>query len=162
MEPETGDFILASYREIALRFGLGGPNAARTKARRAGWVSEPPNHPADPLRIRVPREVWDQARESPPPSTRERRDRKPRDGTSQADESRHIKALEGHLETLRERLVAAEARAERERDRNRDLLADLIHQREQRARAEGAVEAKQAEIERLLAPKRRWWRRRRE
>jgi hypothetical protein len=58
--------------------------------------------------------------------------------------------------------VAAEARAERERDRNRDLLADLIHQREQRARAEGAVEAKQAEIERLLAPKRRWWRRRRE
>ena len=58
---ERGDFVLATYREIAARFSLGGPNAARTKVKRAGWVAEPSNHPADPLHIRVPRDAWYQA-----------------------------------------------------------------------------------------------------
>ena len=33
---EMGDHVLATYREIAMRFGLSGANAARTKAKRAG------------------------------------------------------------------------------------------------------------------------------
>ena len=64
---ESGDFVLATYREIAAHFRLSGPNAARTKAKRAGWIAEPTNHPADPLRIGVPRDVWSQAAETPSP-----------------------------------------------------------------------------------------------
>src|SRR5690349_4096950 len=58
--------IVATYREIADHFGLKGPDQGRTKAKRAAWPAEPQNHPADPLRIRVPREAWEgaaQARE---------------------------------------------------------------------------------------------------
>jgi hypothetical protein len=53
------DYVVATYREIALRFRLGSVRAARTKAQRARWRVEPPNHPADPRRIRVPRALWD-------------------------------------------------------------------------------------------------------
>jgi hypothetical protein len=49
---ESGRFVLATYRDAA-HFRLGGPNAARTKAKRAGWAAEPTNHPADPLHIRA-------------------------------------------------------------------------------------------------------------
>ena len=51
--------------EIATHFGLGAPSAARVKVKRAGWITEPPNHPADPRRIRVPRGVWEKAAETP-------------------------------------------------------------------------------------------------
>src|SRR5690349_19222197 len=74
---ESGGFVLATYREIAAHFHLSGPNAARTKAKRASWKAEPTNHPADPLRIRVPRDAWSQAAESPPPKRSERLGRDP-------------------------------------------------------------------------------------
>ena len=55
---EGQDDVTATYREIAMRFGLGSANAARTKVKRAGWTVEPAKRPADPVRVRVPREVW--------------------------------------------------------------------------------------------------------
>src|ERR1700748_3225574 len=64
---ESSEVVLATYREIAAHFHLSGPNAARTKAKRAGWTAEPTNHPADPLRLGVHREVWSQAAETPSP-----------------------------------------------------------------------------------------------
>jgi len=113
--PGRGDFVLATYREIALRFGLGGPNAARTKVKRAAWGSEPSNHPADPLRIRVPRETWDQAGETLHREPRERaHPERDRDATSQKYDTSHIKALQAHIATLRAQLAEAEQRLARE------------------------------------------------
>jgi chromosome segregation ATPase len=142
---ESGDFILATYREIALRFQLGGPNAARTKVKRAGWISEPPNHPADPLRIKVPRDAWHQAVETPTRNTRPGSDA--RDAQSLSKESGHIKALESHLAilreeqsghlaareahiaTLRDQLALAEGRALRAEERADQVMADLRAER---------------------------------
>jgi hypothetical protein len=134
---ESGDFILATYREIAAHFRLGGPNAARTKAKRAGWNPEPTNHPADPLHIRVPRDAWSQAADTVP---RERPGRPPiaregesisrqRDPPSQGRDTPHIRALEGHIATLREDLAAERAgrlAAEQQRDQ---ALVDLRTER---------------------------------
>jgi hypothetical protein len=53
-------FVIATYREIADRFGLGSPDAARVRAKRSGWEREPANHPLDPARIRVPSTAWEQ------------------------------------------------------------------------------------------------------
>ena len=56
------DTVLATYREIAARFGLGSHAAARVKAKRqiarGHWSAEPANHPADPIRVRIPRAEW--------------------------------------------------------------------------------------------------------
>jgi hypothetical protein len=126
-----GSLVIATYREIAQHFGLNGPNAARTKAKRAGWEEEPTNHPADTKRIKVPRDAWEGAleaarsprRESPhssrvkvpphvePSATSHSEARAP----SHSDESPTLKALEGALSTLREQL--ADVRAERDRER---------------------------------------------
>src|SRR3954471_12661683 len=71
---DTHDFIIATYREIPERFGLGDSRTARNKAKRAGWVHEPVNHPADPRRVRVPRDSWNEAvnprvRQAEPPGS---------------------------------------------------------------------------------------------
>jgi hypothetical protein len=62
---DGSDYVVATYREIAAHFQLGDPRAARTKAKRAGWIHEPVNHPADPRRVRVPRSSWERAGVSP-------------------------------------------------------------------------------------------------
>ena len=67
-EAVTG-FVIATYREIAARFGLGSTDAARTRARRAGWEREPANHPLDPARVRVPLIAWEQAPSERPRSS---------------------------------------------------------------------------------------------
>src|SRR4051812_5474592 len=59
--------VIATYREIAEHFGLNGPEKGRQKAKRSGWPAEPQNHPADPVRVRVPQAAWDEA-----PRSRER------------------------------------------------------------------------------------------
>jgi hypothetical protein len=59
-----GGSVVATYREIAEHFGYRGKhpdNVARMKAKRAGWPAEPQNHPLEPVRVRVPREVWEGA-----------------------------------------------------------------------------------------------------
>jgi hypothetical protein len=61
MAAETGNYVRATHREIAVRFRLSGTHAARRKAKRLGWEPEAAIHPAHPFRIRVPREAWDQA-----------------------------------------------------------------------------------------------------
>jgi len=58
---------IATYREIAAHWRLkgweggGGIDAARVKAKRAGWRQLPRNHPADPVRVAIPRSAWDAA-----------------------------------------------------------------------------------------------------
>ena len=69
------DTVLATYREIATRFGLGSHAAARVKAKRqiarGHWSAEPANHPADPIRVRIPRAEWGRGpeRSAKPPDT---------------------------------------------------------------------------------------------
>lgn len=52
---------IVTYRHIQDRWGLGSPDAARVKARRAGWEVLPKNHPGDTTRLVIPRAVWDAA-----------------------------------------------------------------------------------------------------
>src|SRR3954451_11369866 len=56
---EPADYVVATYDEIRLRFGLGGTDHARIKAKRRKWVAEPRNNPGSLARIRVPRAEWD-------------------------------------------------------------------------------------------------------
>jgi hypothetical protein len=165
---ESGGFVLATYREIAAHFHLSGPNAARTKAKRASWKAEPTNHPADPLRIRVPRDAWSQAAESPPPKRSERLGLDPgsqssetpvdtsdemppltgRDGSSRDHDTQYLRALEGHISTLREDLAVertARTAVEGQRDQ---VLTDLRLERDQRAAETARL---QAELDRALA-----------
>jgi hypothetical protein len=137
---EREDFILATYREIALRFRLNGPNAARTKAKRAGWTAEPSNHPADPLRIRVPLDAWDQASEREHPRRHEMpRPEAGRDAPSQKHETRNLRVLEAAVAALREALAAADARASWAEEAERS----------ERARSEALREADAREIANL-------------
>jgi hypothetical protein len=41
----SAEYVVATYEEIRLRFGLGGADQARIKAKRHRWPAEPPNHP---------------------------------------------------------------------------------------------------------------------
>jgi hypothetical protein len=163
---ESRDHVLATYREIAERFRLGSSNAARTKVKRARWTWESPNHPADPLRIRVPKEAWDQAAESPPrnqrPSTGERRDSKPRHPPSQADESWEIKGFERALDALQEQLERERARADASETRVRELMTELdtarekeARLREERAAVISKAEAAEAQVDDLKAEARK-------
>ena len=120
---ERGHFasVVATYREIAVRFGLGSVNAARTKARRAGWSEEPTNHPAETKRIHVPREAWDQAgREDPIRAPESVPSRPHREGPSRAPDTGAIAAVRIALDLLREQL-------ERERARG-DAAAEQVEQ----------------------------------
>ena len=56
-----GEEHIATYREIAAHWGLAGVDVARVKAKRARWRQLPRNHPADPVRVAIPRAVWDTA-----------------------------------------------------------------------------------------------------
>src|SRR3954462_8165350 len=91
-ETELSLFITATYREIAKHFGLSGPNAARTKAKRAQWTEEPVNHPADTKRVRVPREAWESALSA---ATLSRRERPLPRASAQEDVTPTLKTLEG-------------------------------------------------------------------
>jgi hypothetical protein len=160
---ESRGHVLATYREIAERFRLGGPNAARTKVKRAGWTWDPPNHPADPLRIRVPKAAWDQAAEIPDRKPhgvpREMRDGKQREPASQAHESRDdLNGFEMALKLLREQLARERSRAEGSEGRVRDLTEEIDSLREQmtelreaRAAAIAKAEAAEAQVDDLKA-----------
>ncbi|MCQ4162768.1 hypothetical protein NON00_22950 [Roseomonas sp. GC11] len=58
---EDALFVVATYREIAERWGLKTNDHARMKAKRAGWQMVPQNHPGDAVRVLVPRTEWDAA-----------------------------------------------------------------------------------------------------
>ena len=137
---ESEGFILATYREIAAHFALSGPNAARTKAKRAGWSAAPTNHPADPLHIRVPRDAWYQAAESPHPKRTERPHAISRDARSPRPDTPHIRALETAVSSLTERAETAEKRAYRAENR-----ADRAEARADRAEQAIEVERNRAQ-----------------
>ncbi len=153
MDADQPDHVIATYREIAAHFRLKGPVQARVKAKRAGWPSEPQNHPADPLRIRVPRDVWnarfrDNAVPLPHPP------RPPRNPLSPIPDLKDeiggiIKGFETALETVRQQQAALQRQMDRERER-----ADQAEAEREAARAEAAAErarAVQAEREREAA-----------
>jgi flagellar biosynthesis GTPase FlhF len=153
----SGDAVVATYREIAKHFRLAsGPDAGRLKAKRAGWPTEPGNHPRDPVRVMVPREAWDAA----PPSQREANN--PQAEPHQAALSERLSALLSRLEerkavALKEARALAEkrgeeiaelrervGRAEAERDRA-DQHAAAAEAERDRAQAERAEAQRKAE-----------------
>ena len=153
---ESGGIIIATYREIAEHFRLGGPNAARTKAKRAGWVAEPSNHPADPLRVRVPRDAWSHQAETrhpkrPEPPHLEVR----RDVPSPRYQTPHIKALEGHITTLQDELAAERAArlaAEKQRDQAQiEVRTEHNRAAEERARERADRDRVQAALDAAVA-----------
>jgi len=138
----SGEFVLATYREIAARFRLSGPNAARTKVKRASWAcGMRPECPTDALCIQVPREAWDGASEISHRAARASRPKSSQEPMSQGRIGRfhnkeipHLKALVALLreQVERERLIADEARAGRAAAEQRAITAedDLRTERE--------------------------------
>ena len=104
MAAKNSDNVLATYREIAVRFGLNGTHAARLKVKRLGWTPEPATRPGDEFRIRVPREAW---RETAATSEAGRGDqlRKPYD--SRQSTFREIASLKRTVERLRRELESS-------------------------------------------------------
>ncbi len=156
---ESQDHVTATYREIAVRFGLGGPNAARTKVKHAGWAIEPAKHPAHPVRVRVPREAWSQTSDIPRQKNHTETGTSDRDGASQKES---LKSLERE----RQRADQAEARADRaeqgrdaERARADAAVLAVDEMRALLAVAEAKIEAMdRAEAERAVRPLWRWLR----
>jgi DNA repair exonuclease SbcCD ATPase subunit len=145
MDAGGTDYIIATYREIAAHFGLKGPVQARVKAKRAGWPAEPQNHPADALRIRVPRDAWNaglrQGMESLP-----RPVRNPLSHIHIPDPKNEIrgiiKGFETALETLQQQL-------ERERERADRAEAELVAQRSRADQAEGELDGVKLGLEHM-------------
>jgi hypothetical protein len=102
MTAETSDYVLASYREIAVRFGLSGTHAARRKVKRLGWSPERATDPAHPFRIRVPRSAWGQAADHR--ENRCKNQRSTRWAVELQSGSQDIESLERVIESLRRRL----------------------------------------------------------
>jgi len=90
--PIMSDPVPLTYRELAERLGLS-PDSARIKAKRRKWQTIPGNHPSDPVRVLVPVEFLN-------------RERKPGERAPSAppESSGEIKALEAHVQTMRELL----------------------------------------------------------
>jgi hypothetical protein len=148
--------IVATYREIAEHFGLKGPDQGRTKAKRAGWPAELQNHPADPLRIRVPREAWEgatQGQERGLPRRSERGTARTPSSPARAGEAHaahgsraltcEIPALIDQLaavhSTLREGIARTEAVAAEARALADQRAGELAEVRERLGRTEGEV-----------------------
>jgi hypothetical protein len=148
---ETGDFVLVTYRQIAERFRLGSPKAARTKVKRAGWAHDPPNHPADPLHIRVPRGSWDQADGATSRRQREVQGPSMRDPGPQEQETRDINGFEAVLNVLQEQLHRERSRADRSEARVRELTDQIIDLREGKAAALAKAEAAETRVNDLVA-----------
>ena len=97
------DQVLVTYREIAARFGLSGPHAARAKAKRAGWTGVKPNRPGESFRVRVPREIWGIV--DIPCGAASKRDNGMQLGAAAGTSpNRDLQALEKTIRELRERL----------------------------------------------------------
>jgi hypothetical protein len=137
-------FVIATYREIAARFGLGSVGAARNRAKRTRWEHEPANHPLDQVRVRVPLTAWERV---PPERSRspsgERPLSHPRSEGHEVDNplpvarprSETIKTLADAVVTLREQLEEERrrvAQVQAERDQARQTLSAAQAQWESR------------------------------
>lgn len=166
-EGGSGEVVIATYREIAQHFGLtSGPDAGRLKARRAGWLTEPGNHPRDPVRVRVPREAWNAAnpvhREPEPhPDPPSQPPSEPplfgrltallaRLEEREAEALREARALAERrgeeLAELRERVGRAEAERDRADQRAAAAEAERDKAQAERAEAQRKTEETQAEL----------------
>ncbi len=150
----AGGAVVATYREIADHFGLVNPEKGRQKAKRAGWPAEPQNHPADPVRVRVPQDAWEGASLSRERAARARgrgRPLKP-EGEPPHDAPEPpslIKELEGEAATLRSALDRERERADRaEREREEARI--------RAAAAEGEAKGLRLALEEARRP---FWRR---
>lgn len=155
MEQEPpAEFVVATYEDIRERFGLGGTDQARIKAKRRKWPLEPRNDPGALARVRVPKAEWDGAGQN---------ERSP-------DQSRPFKALEGIAGAFREerdRLVAerdaaraGEGKAREEATAERARAAQAEREREAAkvaaASAEGEAKGLRLALEEARRP---FWRR---
>lgn len=155
------EHVIASYREIAERFGLGSADAARVKVRRAQWERQPPNHPLDPALIRVPKTVWDQAADLT-------RAKPPSPPLSEADAPRSAKLkqrglvnlsaiqtrsdlLEGELIGVRQALAEARARSEAEAKRADTEASRAAGAEARAAMAEAGIRRMEERVIRLEA-----------
>src|SRR4051794_15403336 len=121
---EASDYVVATYEEIRLRFGLGGTDQARIKAKRRKWPAEPRNHPGAIARIRVPRDEWDSA------AAEIEGERSRGSDPSDPDQSRRFKILDSVLTTFREErdrlLIERDAATERARVAERRLEEERL------------------------------------
>jgi uncharacterized membrane protein len=141
----AAEYVVATYEEIRLRFGLGGTDQARIKAKRRRWPPEPPNHPGAVTRIRVPRDAWEAA-----PAEVERA-RSRGSAPPDLDQSHTNKALIDAVAAFREvqdRSREVEQRLREERD---TALADLGEHRTRAAVAVARLEAAEAALAEVRA-----------
>ena len=161
-DQEPSPFVIATYEEIRLRFGLGGTDQARIKAKRRGWEAEPPNHPGAITRIRVPRAVWDGAGEGDrsPPIDQERSRGSDQKRRTNKNMNGALAAFREEIDRLRTERDEVGRRLEEERLRAVARLEELrtegeaarIQAAEARATAEGLRLA-------LAEARRPFWRR---
>jgi hypothetical protein len=142
-----------TYREAAQRLGSN-IEAVRQRAIRCRWPRTLGNDKR--ARIQIPEGLTNPAQEGNDMGFREGADRGSRKGNERAydrpNEGPFIKALEGHVATLKEQLAAAEAR-------NAQHVADLAAERQRTDKAIAAFENLALRLEAMAAAKRPWWRR---
>jgi hypothetical protein len=174
---EPADYVVATYDEIRLRFGLGGTDHARIKAKRRKWVAEPRNNPGSLARIRVPRAEWDALEveeRSPGTDPPGHGERTPGTDPLEIEQSRKVNPLAGLIaafrkeqEHLRGDLTEAKALAEKaqaelaaERDAARATATTaMLEASEARLRAAVAETEAKALREALEEARRPFWRR---
>jgi hypothetical protein len=156
MNEGEAEHVIATYREIAAHFRLKGSVQARVKAKRAGWPAEPQNHPADPLRLRVPQAVWDAGSRGGAKAI-PREPRPPRNPTSLAshipdfrDEIRGlIRPLEDAVAVLREERERLLRERDAERTERSAAQAEAAALRAERDAAQAEAATREDEVERL-------------
>jgi hypothetical protein len=148
-----GEEHIATYREIAAHWGLAGVDVARVKAKRARWRQLPRNHPADPVRVAIPRAAWDIAvmngggasglqGEVTTPSSKS--DARPPSGKFSSRDKEVARAL-AILHELREQVRVAQERAARA-----EAAAAAERVRAQEATTEAAAVRAEAETLRVV------------
>ena len=148
-----GEEHIATYREIAAHWGLAGVDVARVKATRARWRQLPRNHPADPVRVAIPRAAWDIAvmngggacglrGEVTTPSSKS--DARPPSGKFSSRDKEVARAL-AILHELREQVRVAQERAARA-----EAAAAAERVRAQEATTEAAAVRAEAETLRVV------------
>ena len=131
----SGEWL--TYREAAGRLGSN-VEAVRQRAIRCRWPRTVGNDKR--ARIQIP--------EGLPIPARDGNDRASRKGDEGAHDRPLIKALEAHVETLKEQLAAAEARIDKQAD---DLVAYDTAYADGLAAERAKVEAERAKAERVIA-----------
>jgi hypothetical protein len=133
------------------------PASANKLARRRRWPRVPGND--GKARVSVPEEALVR-RDNPPDSPPDVPPVSPQDSPPPSPPDNLIKALEGHVTTLREQLAAADARLGAADAREAQHIADLAAERAQTAKAIEAFADLAERLDQLATERARpWWRR---